>query len=52
MKRRPRRTARCPVCHNHVNQTIHGNIEGHFDKAKRPCPASGETFDISLRAVS
>ncbi|MCA4760879.1 MULTISPECIES: hypothetical protein [Mycobacterium] len=41
----------CPVCWTRVHRTPVGKIAGHFDKARQYCPASWETYAITIGAA-
>jgi hypothetical protein len=36
------------VCWHLVAETMHHRIEGHWDGIQKPCPASGELYDITV----
>jgi hypothetical protein len=42
---------KCPVCYRPVVKTPGGKIGGHFDRAGSGCPASWESFTITLRTA-
>jgi hypothetical protein len=41
----------CPVCRRPVEKTPMGKIAGHFDRAHTTCPASWETYTITIGAA-
>lgn len=38
----------CPVCRRLVERTPAGKIAGHMDKARTTCPASWESYTITV----